>query len=180
MLFVGKQFLVVTRHFFPRDSSPAWRQNICVSGCGVWGWDTTLSVWGFGTGLGVCVGVQTTDFQAPSRHLESASRGGTRNPICKQLTAARSAASAHWAVCIPGKSWPRLGPPSCYRAQLSRSWGLNPRLPDSSAWCLQRLDLYQRGSRPLCKHRCLTHPWQELFCHQFFRNEKLVFIRMKY
>lgn len=140
-----------------------------------------LRVLGFGGGMPPYQGGALG--QTPRTSLQ----GGTRNPLGKQLTAASFPASAHWAVCVPQRSPPCRFPvalclwaPRSHRTQLSRSRGLNPRLPDRSAWCPQRLGLCQRGLRPLCKHRCLTSPWQGWFCHQFFMNEKSVFIKMKY
>lgn len=158
----------MTRHLFPRDPSLAWKQNRRISGC-----------WGLGAGRHpIRAGLW-------DRHPEPASRVGPGIPL---VSSSQQPAflHLHTGLCVSLRGHSPVGSPSLclwappsHRAQLSRSRGLKPRLPDCSAWCLQRLGLCQRGLRPLCKHRCLTSPWQGWFCHQFFMNEKSVFIKMK-
>lgn len=154
MLFVGKQFLVVTRHLFPRDPSPAWKQNRHISGC-----------WGLGAG---CHPIRMGLWD---RHPEPASRLGPGTPLVSSsqqrgFLCLPTGPCASLRGLVPHRSLPLCSTLSS--STLSRSRGLNPHLPDRSAWCLQRLGLCQRGLCPLCKHGCLTSPWHGWFCHQFF------------
>lgn len=98
-----------------------------------------LSMWDCRTGLGVRGGGEYESQTSRPQHLESASRGRTRNQVFRQLTAARFAASAPRAVPSPGRSRPVWVPCCSLHLSFILSPGAaqaEPALPSCLAQCL--------------------------------------------